>query len=111
LYKWDGKFAANESVLGSWKQVGMADSITQYKPGAKLRVGPTPGQLTLLANGKTSDPLFYYTGDVLMDLDKNQALKMHVQTIGKEDLLVIERTGGDQNQAPVTVYRKAPASK
>jgi hypothetical protein len=109
LYKWDGKFAANDSVLGSWKQVGIAESIAKYKPGVKLRGGPMPGQLTFLANGKTSDPLFYYTGDVLMDLDKNQALKMQVRKNGKEDLLVIERTGGDQNQIPVTVYRKAPA--
>ena len=64
-----------------------------------------------LDNGRTSDPLFYYTGEVLMDLDQNQARKMSVLKTETEGILVVERVGGEKDKIPVVVYRKAQDAK
>ena len=107
-YRWDGAFAANAAVLGAWKQVGEAKSLSDFTPGKGLRRDKSmPEQLTFRANGQTDDPLFYYTGDVLLDLDKNQARKMSVRDLGGGGNLIIECVGGEKDQIPVVIYRKA----
>lgn len=56
-YQWDGNFAPNANVLGSWLQVGGAKSIDDYKPGSRLSMDKSmPEELTFLENGRTSRP-------------------------------------------------------
>jgi hypothetical protein len=105
-FRWDGTFAANKGVLGAWTQTGATDSIEDYKPGRKLRPDKAlPKDLTFLMNGRTTDPLFFYTGDVLMDLDRNQALRMSLMSAGKEERLVVECLGSGY-----VVYDKVPGA-
>jgi hypothetical protein len=57
-------------------------------------IGSTlPAKLTFAANGRTDDPLLYYTGGILMHLNTNQALKMDVRTIDGAEYLFIEAGG------------------
>ena len=68
-------------------------------------------QLELKAGGKTAEPLSMWTGDILMDLYGNQALKMTHKTIDGTDYLFIEAGGinakaGPEWKSPVYVMKR-----
>lgn len=90
LYRWDGKFAPNAKVVGTWAQLGEVAAVEAFTPAARLRPNSVlPAKLTFAENGRTDDPLLYYTGDVLLHLNTNQALQMKVVN----DHLFIEAGG------------------
>jgi hypothetical protein len=96
-FRWDGKFVPNEKVVGTWTQLGEVATMEAFTPAAKLRPNPSlPAKLTFRENGRTDDPLLYYTGDILMHLNSNQALQMNVVN----DYLFIE-AGGFSAKNPV----------
>jgi len=96
-FRWDGKFVPNEKVVGTWTQLGEVATMEAFTPAAKLRPNPLlPAKLTFAENGRTDDPLLYYTGDILMHLNSNQALQMNVVN----DYLFIE-AGGFSAKNPV----------
>jgi hypothetical protein len=121
LFVYDGKFVANPKVLGSWTTVAQVDAIDKFtpeqaapeqaapkkaaskkpapkKPAKSVRFNIT--QMTFKDSGKTGDGLWIWSGDTLMDLDRYQALKMTVKTIGDSDYLFIE-AGGFSEKNPV----------
>ncbi|HEX5790196.1 MAG TPA: DUF6288 domain-containing protein [Luteolibacter sp.] len=111
-YRWDGKFAPNPKVAGTWTQVGEVASAEAFAPAAQLRAnGLLPTKLTFAADGRTDDYLIYYTGDTLLHLNTNQALGMSIRTVDGVEYLFIEAGGfSAKNPAtwkcPVVVFKK-----
>jgi hypothetical protein len=100
-YRWNGTFEPNAKITGTWTQIGDVATIESFVPSAKLRLNPLlPAKLTFAANGRTDDPLVYYTGDILMHLNTNQALEMVIKAIDGTDYLFIESGGFATKNGP-----------
>jgi hypothetical protein len=95
LFRWDGKFVANPQALGAWKVIHQVKAIDEFTTDIKrMNPGRPPFRsITFREAGKTDNILRIWSGDVLMDLTKNQALKMKFKTIGDNDYLFIEAGG------------------
>ncbi|HAS83897.1 MAG TPA: hypothetical protein DCS43_14780 [Verrucomicrobia bacterium] len=99
--RWDGKFIPNEKAVGTWTQLGEVATMEAFTPSAKLSTNAfLPTKLTFAGNGGTDDPLLYYTDDILMHLNSNQALKMSVKSIGDVDYLFVEAGGFNTKNGP-----------
>lgn len=100
-FRWDGKFVGNPSIMGEWKAIGQVNTIADFDPAKK----PDPRKslfpsITLVDGGLTSDPLWAWSGDHLMDLSGYQALKMIPKSIGGTDFLFIETGGFNPKHKP-----------
>ena len=96
-FTWDGNSAANPLVSGTWTTVALVPSIAEFDPAKPANAQRAPFQsITFKEDGLTSNPLRFWTGDTLIDLEKLQALKMTV----KDDHLFIE-AGGFSERNPV----------
>jgi len=96
LFRWNGKFAANAKVLGQWQLMGQVPAIADFDPQLKTHARNVPfSTISLQDGGGTNDPLWVWSGDVLMDLNRYQALKMEVRKIGNAEYLFVE--SGDFN--------------
>jgi len=100
-YLYDGKFAANPKVLGTWKVVDQVKAIDEFNTEKRMNPGRPPfREITFKDKGQTNDMLWIWSGDTLMDLTRNQALKMTVKGIGEGDYLFLE-AGGFSTRNPV----------
>ena len=101
LFRYDGKFVANPKVLGSWKTVALVAGIDEFDPAAKADIRRAPvKEITFKADGLTDSGLRIWSGDTLMDLDRYQALKMKVKTVGGVEYLFIEAGGFSTRNKP-----------
>jgi hypothetical protein len=72
-------------------------SVEAFDPAKPTSANQAPFKaLTFKADGKTDEPLRLWTGDILMDLERRQALKMIV----KGDMLFVE-AGGFSEKNPL----------
>ena len=93
-YQWDGVFKPNPDVLGNWEVIDRVETIEDFKPDKKMDARRVPYRsLTLKDEGRTDDRLWMWSGDMLMDLRRNQAWKMKVETIDDVDYLFVEAGG------------------
>lgn len=102
LFRFDGQFQPNDAVLGKWKTIAITTSPDEYQPKSKpgdLRKAPVQ-ELTFKPDGKTESLLWMYTGDTLMNLSANQALKMVVRKTDGQDLLFVEVGGFNAKNGP-----------
>lgn len=91
LYRWDGKFESNSNVMGDWKLMGKVAAIGDFDPEKKTDPRNAPfSTLSLRDGGGTHDPTWVWSGGILMDLNKYQALKMEVRNIGDTQYLFVE---------------------
>jgi hypothetical protein len=98
LFRYDGKFVPKPEVLGSWTVVDQVESIDQVTPEKKPgRIRPPFTQMTFKDNGRTDKPFWIWSGDVLMDLSRYQALKM---TLTGGEYLIIESGGFSTKNPP-----------
>jgi len=107
-FRYDGKFVANPEVLGRWEVIHAVDKIEDFTADPKTWKGPgrVDGRMsqiqtgiTFKADGLTDDLLRIWSGDTLMDLRLNAALKMTLKTIDGTDYLFIEK-GGFHSRSP-----------
>ena len=101
-FSWNGQFARNKAIEGSWVQLGQVPSIDAFKPAERIKSnkGWPLQELELKAGGKTGEQLLMWTGDILMDLNGNQALKMTAKTIDGAEYLFIESGGFNAKHGP-----------
>ena len=99
-YRWDGRFVNNPKISGSWKVIAQVGDVTDFDPAKKTRVNRPPfSSLNLKEGGRTDSPVWAWSGDILMDLTKFQALKMQPRNIGDRDYLFVEVGGfGTRNK-------------
>ena len=93
-FHWDGEFAANPALAGEWKSIGITSDPESFDPKARpdtrnLRLP----QLNLLPSGKTQELFLIHSGNILMNLETNEALKMEFKTLDGTDYLFIEQGG------------------
>jgi hypothetical protein len=100
-FRWDGRFVANKTVLGAWTAIDQVATIDEFTLEKKMRRGrPSFTEMTFKDNGRTDKPMWGWSGDVLMDLTRYQALKMRIKKIDGSDYLFVE-TGGFSARNPV----------
>ncbi|MBI1335727.1 MAG: hypothetical protein GC164_02060 [Phycisphaera sp.] len=100
-FLWDGKFVANPTIVGQWKAVGYVNNREEFDP-AKTNV-PNHARIkaiTVKPDGKTDNPLLAWTGDILMDLERNEALKIVSQQIEGKAFMFIEQGGFQTRYGP-----------
>lgn len=99
LFRYDGKFAPNPEVLGTWTPIGQVNAIDEFTPGKEMDPGqPRNKKITFKENGFTDSTSHYWSGDSLMDITPHRggaakALKMKVKRIGDAEYLFIEVGG------------------
>jgi len=102
-FKYDGKFIANNNVVGEWTvidQVASIEDFTADRKPAKIDPRKMPfKELILQDNGETGGQMIW-SGDVLMDLDGGQALAMRVKKVGDAAYLFVEVGGFDAKNGP-----------
>ena len=89
-------------IKGTWKLIAQVREFAEFDPTAKrrhVRNPPFP-TISLEDGGKTSSPLWAWSGDTLMNLDRYEALKMRVRTIGDEEFLLMESGGFNTRHKP-----------
>lgn len=100
-FHYDGKFKENKAVTGSWTFVTTVADAEAFKPEAKTTAGSAPfKEIALKDNGETDNILRIWSGDMLMDLNRNEALRMTVKNIGGTDYLFIEAGGFEAKNGP-----------
>lgn len=86
---WDAKFVANKAVLGAWTTVAMVPTIEEFDPAKPAAHRAQLKEITLKDGGQTDVHTMIWSGDTLLDIVRQQALKMTV----KDDYLFIESGG------------------
>ena len=93
-FLYDGRYVANPDVLGAWTTIDQVKSIGEFTLEKKMRPGRALfTEMTFKDGGMTDKTLWIWSGDVLMDLNRYQALKMTVKTVDGSDYLFIEAGG------------------
>lgn len=112
-FTWDGKFVAIPEIQGAWTQIGSVASVDEFNPDepTKNRNAATLGNITFNGDGSTHDDFIIWTGDRLMDLRKNDALKITPAKIDGTDYLFIEAGGfhakhGPEWKSPLHVMKR-----
>ena len=102
LFRWDGKFAANPKVMGTWQLIAQVAQFAEFDPAKNVGNVRNPPFSTIALNdgGKTSDPIWAWSGDTLMDLDRYQALRMQVRKVGDTEYLFVESGGFSTRNKP-----------
>ena len=76
-------------------------TIEEFNPGKKSgRVRSSFTEMTFRKDSRTDKATWVWSGDILMDLNKYQALKMTVKTIDGGDYLFIEAGGFSTRNKP-----------
>lgn len=93
-FRYDGTFVSTPKLLGTWTLIHQVPTIDAFTTERKMTPGKAPFKtLTFKDQGETDLPLWIWSGNTLMDLENNQALKMTVKVIDGTDYLFVE-TGG-----------------
>ncbi len=101
-FRWDGKFVANPKILGAWKVIAEVAEVADFDPSKKNQKARRPffGSITFKDGGKTSEPTWAWSRDMLMDLNKFQALKMQARKVSGVEYLFIEAGGFSTRNKP-----------
>ena len=101
LFRHDGKFVPNPKLAGTWTTVALVNSPDEFDPAAKSDLGKSPiKKITFRDDGTTDSPDHFWSGDILMDLNRSSALKITPKAVGGTEYLFIE-AGGFQAKNPV----------
>ena len=94
-FLFDGKFVANKALLGPWTVVAQVAAPEAFQ-GAAATFDPKAVPFTAITfkdNGATDSPLRIWSGDVLMNLERNEALKMILRQVAGAECLFVEAGG------------------
>lgn len=111
MYVYSGKFTPNPAVIGTWtwavypqpNNPGEIDARINAYLGRKNPGNEKPKDIIqFLDGGKTAKSGFFggyfWSGDMLIGVNDDQAVKFEVRTVGGKEFLIIER--GGFNAAP-----------
>lgn len=110
MYVYSGKFTPNPKVVGTWawavypQPANPSEIDARINAFLKPKKGNAPEKvenpkdvIQLLDNGKVAKTKFFggyfWSGDMLIGVNDDQALKMEVRTVGGRDFLIIEKGG------------------
>jgi hypothetical protein len=117
-YLWDGKFVPNKKIQGSWTQLGQVATVDEFEPGGPIKRdrGARFQEITFMDDGATDDGLVIWTDAMLLDLRKNEALRIAPRTIEGMEYLFIEAGGfhtrkGPDWKSPLLVLKRNQPSR
>ncbi len=110
MYTYNGTSIPNKAVIGTWAWAVHPAPNTPGEIDAKINafLNPKNGKvpttidkpkdvIQLLEGGKVAKSKFFggyfWSGDMLIGINDDQALKMEVRTVGGRDFLIVERGG------------------
>lgn len=101
-FRYDGRFIPNPNIPGEWTLVSEVAEVADFDPSKRpQRPGRPPfSVITFKENGVTSDATFIWSGDMLMDLNRYQALRMTPMTLNGNDYLFCEAGGFSARNKP-----------
>jgi len=101
MFYYNGKFVSNPKLVGAWATISVVPEIEAFVPTKPATADRAPIKaLTFKDAGLTNQMLWVWSGDTLMDLERNQALKMNLKTINSKDYLFIEAGGFSSKNKP-----------
>jgi hypothetical protein len=117
MYAYDGTFTPNPALIGTWawavypQPANPSEIDSRIAAFMKANNGKGPDKIEnpkdviqLLDGGKIAKSRFFggyfWSGDMLIGVNDDQALKMEVRNVGGRDFLIIER--GGFNATPTT---------
>jgi hypothetical protein len=101
MFRYDGKFISNPKLLGKWTIVSQTSEVDAFDPATPAKVSrPIIQELTFKDGGRTDQLMWLWSGDTLMDLERNQALKMTLKNISGSDYLFVEAGGFTPKNKP-----------
>ena len=101
MFHYDGKFISDPKVPGSWTTIAVVPEIDSFNPAKPANASRAPVKdLTFKDTGRTDQMMWIWSGDLLMDLERNQALKMVLKTIAGSDYLFVEAGGFSARNQP-----------
>lgn len=109
-YTYDGNFTPNKALVGTWAWCvwpapnnpaeidKCIDNYVKGRKGAPLNVVDKPKDfIQILDGGKTAKSKFYggyfWSGNMLIGMNQDEAVKMEVRTVEGHDFLIVERGG------------------
>lgn len=115
MYTYKGKFLPNKNVVGTWawaiypqpnnpQEVDIKINAFMNPKGGKApdKISNPKDVLQIIDGGKVAKSRnfggYFWSGDMLIGVNDDQALKMEVRTVGGRDFLIVER--GGFNAAP-----------
>jgi hypothetical protein len=110
MYHYSGKFTPNKSLVGTWawaiypqpsnpKEVDAKIHAYMYPKNGKIpdKIENPKDVIQILDGGKIAKSKFFggyfWSGDTIIGVNDDQALKMEVRTVNGRDFLIIERGG------------------
>lgn len=94
LYSYDGKVKDNKKRHGKWTVIDYVQTTKEFKIDKKMNPGKPPfKEVVLQAGGKTTNPSLIWTGQNLIDLNRNQMLLMEGASLSGDIYLFIEAGG------------------
>ena len=101
-YLWDGEFVPNAKIQGSWTLLGQVQTMDEFEPGGPIKHARNARfqEIAFMDDGATDDGLVIWTDGMLLDLRKNEALRVAPRTINSMDYLFIEAGGFNTNNGP-----------
>lgn len=111
-FQYDGEFKPNPAIMGSWTFIGQVQDCNEFSPGKDIpktigRSRRPLRELTLKAGGRTDSPTRLWSGNILMNLSRYEALRMIHKKIDGDDYLFVE-AGGFHRAAGIPVGWKSP---
>jgi hypothetical protein len=116
-FKWDGASAPNKAVMGVWTTVAVVPTVEAFDPAKPVDANRAPFKgIAFKDGGATESKTLIWSGDILMDLSRYEALKMVPKKIGETDYLFIEIGGFDAKagkdwKSPLCVLKRQEAKK
>jgi len=125
MYVYSGKFTSNDKLIGTWawavwpQPKGPQDLDETINKWLKPKLGKNPEKvegskdtLQLLDGGKVAKSRYFggyfWSGDMLVGVNDDQALKMEVKTYEGYDFLIVEK-GGFNTEPDSDEIEKVPA--
>ena len=90
-YHYKGRFVDNPRLRGNWTVINQVATIGEFVPGKAGDVSKAPFKtLSFNADGKTGDALWIWSGDMLMSLERKEALGLTLAKVGLKEYLFVE---------------------
>jgi calcineurin-like phosphoesterase family protein len=91
MYRHGGRQVDNAKLHGSWKAVAQVATMEAFDPAKPVNGHhATIKTVTFNNDGTTDSDALFWSGDMLINIEKLEALKMTVKTIAGTEYLFVE---------------------
>jgi hypothetical protein len=93
-YLYNGKFVDNRAIHGDWTVIDQVETVEAFVPGRKkLPANPRFQTITFQPGGTTDHSKWIWSGNILMLLDRKEALALTLKRVEGQEYLLVESGG------------------